>query len=112
MKTDIEDRTVNDINNTSAFGVDEIFQFQNRRINNDLNTVKTDLKKARKQLLGKKGFPQLQSLVQETYRKMAKDLSWLEHNTYIYENPTLKRLEELKYICIQRGINNPVIGEE
>ena len=112
MKADIEDRTLNDFNQSSVFGIDEIFQFQNKRVTNDLNTVKSDLKKQRKQLLGEKNFPQLHSLVQETYRKMAKDLSWLELNTEIYENPTLKRLEELKYICIQRGINNPVIGDE
>jgi DNA-binding transcriptional regulator GbsR (MarR family) len=112
LKVEVEDRSLNDFIKSRVFGVDEIFQFQDKRITRDLNTVKNDLKKQKKQLLSSKGFPQLHSLVQETYRKMARDLNWLEHNTQIYENPALKRLEELKYICIQRGINNPVIGEE
>ena len=43
---------------------------------------------------------------------MAKDLSWLEQKTNVFENPAEKRLEELRNICILNDINNPIIGEE
>lgn len=43
---------------------------------------------------------------------MAKELAWLEQKTNVFENPAEKRLEELKWICINQGINNPIIGED
>ena len=43
---------------------------------------------------------------------MAKELAWLEAKTNVFENPGEKRLEELKWICINQGINNPIIGED
>ena len=57
-------------------------------------------------------FPQMHSLVQETYKKMARELSWLHHNTQKYDNPVLKHIEELRSICIRNGINNPILGEK
>ena len=54
----------------------------------------------------------MHSLVQETYKKMARELSWLHHNTQKYDNPVLKHIEELRSICIRNGINNPILGEK
>ena len=63
-------------------------------------------------LFDKSSHPNLQTLVHQTYQRMAKDLAWLEQKTNIYENPAEKRLEELRKICILNDINNPIIGED
>ena len=63
-------------------------------------------------LFDKSSHANLQTLVHQTYLRMAKDLAWLEQKTNIYENPAEKRLEELRRICILNDINNPIIGED
>ena len=63
-------------------------------------------------LFEKNSHPNLQTLVHNTYLRMAKDLAWLEQKTNTFENPAEKRLEELRRICILNDINNPIIGED
>ena len=48
--------------------------------------------------LFEKGLDQaeLQTLVHQTYIRMAKDLAWIEQKTNVFENPAEKRLEELR----------------
>ena len=62
--------------------------------------------------MDKRTHPNLQTLVHNTYVRMAKELAWLEQKTNVFENPAEKRIEELKWICINQGINNPIIGED
>ena len=41
-----------------------------------------------------------------------KDLQWLLQKTILYDNPLKDEHDELKRICINYGINNPIIGDE
>ena len=96
----------------AEFGIDQIFQIESKRVNKALATIKPDLMKVGAKLFEKNSHPNLQTLVHNTYLRMAKDLAWLEQKTNTFENPAEKRLEELRRICILNDINNPIIGED
>ena len=51
-------------------------------------------------------------MVHTTYKRMNRDLAWIEQKTSLFENPIDKRMEELRQICLSNGINNPIVGEE
>lgn len=60
------------------FGIDQIFQIEATRVNKALSTIKPDLMKIGMKLFDKSSHPNLQTLVHNTYLRMAKDLAWLE----------------------------------
>ena len=90
LREDIQDHVLRQFKlqeEKQRFDVDGIFVFNQKRVEDQLEVVKPDLKKQGMQLLQKKTMPQLHSLVQQTYHRMAKELSWLEQKTQIFENP-------------------------
>ena len=54
----------------------------------------------------------LGTMVNKLQKSKEKDLEWLLQKTVLYDNPLKDEQDELKRICIQYGINNPIIGDE
>jgi hypothetical protein len=50
--------------------------------------------------------------VADKRRRDLHDLNFLLRKTQVYENPGDELEENLKKICLQFGINNPIIGDE
>lgn len=73
-----EDLNLEDFAYKGDFDMDMIFQIEATRVNKALTTIKPDLLKVGNKLFEKNSHPNLQTLVHNTYIRMAKDLAWLE----------------------------------
>ena len=91
--------------------VDQIFAHANAKTEIMLNHIKRSLKQKANELFDKDTLD-LQKLVLEQNYNSKRELNWLLLQTKIYENPAQIREEEIKQLCIDYGINHPIVGNE
>lgn len=83
LREDMQDQTIKEFKEQEhrKLDVDDLTIFNHKRVNAQIDTVLPDMKKQGKAIYAKKTMPQLHSLVQQTYHRMARDLDWLEQKT-------------------------------
>ena len=94
-----------------VMAVDEIFAHNKDRIRQCVDEIKENCMKDPTKLFYEK-VVDLGSMVQAVEMRKEKDLQWLLQKTIVYDDPLGEQHEELKRICIEYGINNPIIGDE
>ena len=119
IRQDEEDETVmvqgknpTDFNMKSdPMAVDQIFSHANAKTEILLQHIKRSLKQ-RAMELSEKDTIDLQKLVQDQNVSSKRELNWLLLQTKIFENPAKIREEQIRELCIEYGINHPIVGEE
>ena len=94
-----------------TLAVDEIFAHNNDRINQLMSEVQENIRVNATDMFYNK-VVDLGSMANALDQKREKDLQWLLQKTIVYDDPLGKEHEELKRVCIEYGINNPIIGDE